>query len=187
MENKNQNNTMENKNQNNTMKNKIFLLIIFIGSTMFLSSCASVFSGTSDKITFKSEPPDATVYLDGAEIGKTNNDIEVKRKFKSVRKVVYKKDGYQDLAFNFYQKAVLSYYIGCFVLPIVSPLIDIISGAALQPRDKYFEKTLQSVQQQNAPSTKSKADRLKELKQMLDDKLITQDEYNNEKKKILDE
>ena len=37
------------------------------------------------------------------------------------------------------------------------------------------------------PSTKSKADKLRELKEMLDGKLITQDEYNKEKKKILDE
>jgi len=34
---------------------------------------------------------------------------------------------------------------------------------------------------------KSKADRLKELKQMLDDKILTQEEFDTEKKKILDE
>jgi len=35
--------------------------------------------------------------------------------------------------------------------------------------------------------TKSKADRLRELKQLLDDKIITQEEFEKEKKKILDE
>lgn len=43
------------------------------------------------------------------------------------------------------------------------------------------------LQQQNTPTEKSKTDRLRELKQMFDEKLITQDEYTKEKKKILDE
>jgi hypothetical protein len=35
--------------------------------------------------------------------------------------------------------------------------------------------------------TKSKADRLRELKQLLDENILTQEEYEIEKKKILDE
>lgn len=42
-------------------------------------------------------------------------------------------------------------------------------------------------QEQSVPKTKSKVERLQELKQMFDEKLITQDEYGKEKKKILDE
>jgi membrane carboxypeptidase/penicillin-binding protein len=34
---------------------------------------------------------------------------------------------------------------------------------------------------------KSKADKLRELKQLLDEKIITQEEYEKEKKKILEE
>jgi hypothetical protein len=34
---------------------------------------------------------------------------------------------------------------------------------------------------------KSKVDRLRELKQLLDEKVITQEEYDTEKKKILEE
>lgn len=40
---------------------------------------------------------------------------------------------------------------------------------------------------QNNSNTKSKADRLRELKQLLDDKILTQEEFENEKKKILEE
>jgi predicted Zn-dependent peptidase len=36
-------------------------------------------------------------------------------------------------------------------------------------------------------NTKSKADRLRELKKLLDEKIITQEEFEKEKKKILDE
>jgi len=41
--------------------------------------------------------------------------------------------------------------------------------------------------QTSSPSTKSKSDRLRELKEMLDSKLISQDDYEREKKKILSE
>jgi len=39
----------------------------------------------------------------------------------------------------------------------------------------------------NQISIKSKAERIKEFKQLLDEKIITQEEFDKEKKKILDE
>lgn len=58
-----------------------------------------------------------------------------------------------------------------------------------------FDELTQSANNQKANeqitpqnnNTKSKADRLRELKQLLDDKILTQEEFENEKKKILDE
>lgn len=117
-------------------------------SMLFLNSCATLLSGMSDKITFNSDPPGATVYLDGVEVGKTNNDIEVKRKFKGIRKATYKKDGYIDLSFDVVQKITPAYWINivgivAFGFGIIPSLIDIVDGAAMQPRDKRFEKTLE--------------------------------------------
>ncbi|MDP2423026.1 MAG: SHOCT domain-containing protein [Bacteroidales bacterium] len=45
----------------------------------------------------------------------------------------------------------------------------------------------QQLPQQKHTDIKSKADRLRELKQLLDEKLITQADYEKEKKKILDD
>jgi hypothetical protein len=51
---------------------------------------------------------------------------------------------------------------------------------------KLMTKSQKSVKQVT-PITKSKADRLRELKQLLDENILTQEEYDKEKKKILDE
>ncbi len=48
------------------------------------------------------------------------------------------------------------------------------------------KSSVQKQSQQN-DNKKSKADRLRELKQLLDEKIITQEEFDKEKKKILDE
>lgn len=50
-----------------------------------------------------------------------------------------------------------------------------------------IQKTDQQVKLPQNTITKSKADRLRELKQLLDEKILTQEEYDKEKKKILDE
>jgi membrane carboxypeptidase/penicillin-binding protein len=51
------------------------------------------------------------------------------------------------------------------------------SNTSEKPQEKPKTQPTQS---------KSKADKLRELKQLLDDKIITQEEYEKEKKKILD-
>ena len=50
----------------------------------------------------------------------------------------------------------------------------------------YNEKPLIKIQPQQI-ETQSKADRLRELKQLLDENVINQEEYEKEKKKILEE
>jgi hypothetical protein len=48
-------------------------------------------------------------------------------------------------------------------------------------------KTTDQILPQKFENSKSKADRLRELKQLLDEKILTQEEYEIEKKKILEE
>jgi hypothetical protein len=49
------------------------------------------------------------------------------------------------------------------------------------------DKTKSNIVKQKSTDTKSKADRLRELKQLFDEGILTQEEYDNEKKEILDE
>ena len=53
--------------------------------------------------------------------------------------------------------------------------------------EKIQKKEKTTPPTQNTPATKSKTDRLRELKTMFDEKLITKEEYESGKKKILDE
>lgn len=60
-----------------------------------LSSCATIFTGTSDRITFNSTPVGATVYERGIEKCKTPCTLKVTRTL-SEKDIEFKKDGYQN-------------------------------------------------------------------------------------------
>ena len=73
------------------MKN---LLTILLGSTMlFMTSCATLFTGTKDRITFNSSPSGAMIYIDGVEQCKTPCSMNVKRSLNNTD-VEFKLDGY---------------------------------------------------------------------------------------------
>ncbi|MRJ07441.1 PEGA domain-containing protein [Ornithobacterium rhinotracheale] len=60
-----------------------------------LSSCATIFTGTSDRITFNSTPEGATVYERGIEKCKTPCTLKVTRTL-SEKDIEFKKDEYQN-------------------------------------------------------------------------------------------
>ena len=63
------------------------------------SSCATIFTGTQDTITFETVPSGATVYLNGNPIGKTPLKKVVKRNINSVEAQV-KLAGYAPQSFD---------------------------------------------------------------------------------------
>ncbi len=70
-------------------------LSIFLLSIVLLnSSCATIFTGTKQKVTFKSNA-DGKVYQNLTEIGKTNQVIKIKRK-DLVKLYTIKVDGCSD-------------------------------------------------------------------------------------------
>lgn len=59
-----------------------------------LTGCATIFTGTKDRITFNSEPPGAMVYIDGIEQGVTPLTIKINRSIND-KDVEFKLDGYE--------------------------------------------------------------------------------------------
>lgn len=55
-------------------------LTIIIACALLLSSCATVFSGTKQKVRFQSNTEGATVKLNTHPIGQTNTDISIKKR-----------------------------------------------------------------------------------------------------------
>ncbi len=113
-----------------------------------LQSCATVLSGTKDQISFKSHPPDATILLNGKEIGKTDNSIIIKRMKGSNAMITFHKDGYNDLTFRYETKLNGAYWgsAACYLLGIIPGLvfcvIDMSTGAAYKAKYDTYEKTL---------------------------------------------
>lgn len=63
------------------MKNlkSLKLAVGFVISVFFLSSCASIFSGSTDDVMIKSEPDKAEIYINGTYKGTTPLKVELKR------------------------------------------------------------------------------------------------------------
>ena len=121
---------------------KLLLHALLLASTsIFLSSCATLLSGTSDRIVINSTPPDADVYIDGKQMGKSGQDIILKRKYANTGQVNLRKDGYEELNFGIDQKIDGAYWLG--VLGAGIPMmIDIGTGAALKQKQTEFNRVL---------------------------------------------
>lgn len=118
------------------MKKIITLLTI---TSLFMASCATVFTGTKDRISFNSTPSGATIYKDGVEQCKTPCTIRVKRSLGDTE-VEYKLDGYEtrlitlDKEFNIVSVINLGNLLGWG--------IDALSGAVMKYDKKTYDITL---------------------------------------------
>ena len=115
---------------------------IFVAMTtasLLMTSCATVFTGTKDRITFNSTPTGATIYKDGVEQCKTPCTIRVKRSIGDTD-IEYKLDGYEtrlitlDKEFNIVSVINLGNLLGWG--------IDALSGAVMKYDKKTYDITL---------------------------------------------
>lgn len=97
------------------MRSKLFIIVI--ASTLFMTSCATIFTGTKDTIRFDSTPQGAKVYIDGLEVCETPCTTQVKRSL-SDELAEIKLDGYEtpvitlDKEFNAVSVINLGFLIG---------------------------------------------------------------------------
>ena len=115
---------------------------IFVAMTtasLLMTSCATVFTGTKDRITFNSTPSGATIYKDGVEQCKTPCTMRVKRSLGDTE-IEYKLDGYEtrlitlDKEFNIVSVINLGNLLGWG--------IDALSVAVMKYDKKTYDITL---------------------------------------------
>ena len=156
-------------------------IAILLASSILLSSCAS-----STIIT--STPTGAKVYVDGEPVGTTpyiHSDTKIVGSATSVK---LQKEGYEpfNMSFARNEEADVGAIIGGVFL-----WVPFLWTMKYKPYHTY-ELIPVSGTQPNllAPARmteglKSKPDQLRELKKLLDEKIISQEEYEKEKKKVL--
>ncbi|MCF7952071.1 MAG: PEGA domain-containing protein [Spirochaetaceae bacterium] len=77
------------------MKKTFILVLLSLLLLVLFSSCATVFKGTTQEITFETSPSGAKVYLDGDMVGTTPVTMPLKKnKYKSFRVEL---EGYQTI------------------------------------------------------------------------------------------
>ena len=122
-------------NQNESTMNKIPALLIAL---FLMTGCATIFTGTKDRIAFSSTPSGATIYKDGLEICTTPCNYRIKRSLNDTE-VEFKLDGYEtrlitlDKEFNLVSIINLGNLLGWG--------IDALSGAVMKyDRKSYYLK-----------------------------------------------
>lgn len=104
---------------------KIGLSFSFIAvASLIFISCATIFKGSTDDVSFSSDPSGAKVYVNGNLLGTTPIQLELKSK--NSYTIEFKKEGYET-------KTVLlnnSVGAGWIILDILGGLIPIIIDAA---------------------------------------------------------
>ena len=193
-----------------TKRKLLYLLGLIVLSASF-SSCATIFGGS--KYHAKVQVPDysdAKIEYQGSYKGSGEASFKAKRKDADNFSVTVKKEGCENQTKNFTQKSFrgwafagtlvgwTSWYAG---LPLPWGVgLDAITGAWWKPDISERGVTKQDYNHYiyqidyNGCDTKtestnstSKADKLRELKKLLDEGVITKEEFEKEKKKLLDE
>jgi hypothetical protein len=128
--------TFYSKNKNESTMNKIPFLLIAL---FLMTGCATIFTGTKDRIVFTSTPSGATIYKDGVEICTTPCNYKVKRSLNDTE-VEFKLDGYEtrlitlDKEFNLVSIINLGNLFGWG--------IDALSGAVMKYDRKAYDLKL---------------------------------------------
>lgn len=177
--------------------------LILIASSVLFNSCCTIFSGTRQIVNISSTPSGAKVYTNRdiyTPIGITPLTTNIKRRTKSIE---IRKDGYEtstpklrhgingwywvDLGLTICSIPFLVYDI---FVPFIT-IIDYADGACYKLSSNIIVEMKKidasKIQEPNNDTPKSKTDRLRELKTFYDGQLITKEEYEQQRKKILSE
>ncbi|PKR80629.1 hypothetical protein CW751_09675 [Brumimicrobium salinarum] len=183
------------------IKNVQKSIALLLAMTLFLTSCAST-------TMINSVPSGANVYIDSEPVGTTPYSHTDSKVTGSTTRIKLTKDGYEDFYYPMTkdEEVHVGAVVGGFLIMI--PFLWTLKYKPsrtyeLIPLDNEIKEEVIEVEKQKEIHTSpketefktekkkssitSKADRLRELKALLDEGILTQEEFENEKKKILEE
>lgn len=102
--------------------------LFFLTVNLFLfSSCATILSSTSQRVNFTTEPPNAKVYINNVEVGKTPLLKDLKRNGNYLVKIDL--EGYKPFEINLKRKFNPIVLANILLGGIVGLIVDIATGA----------------------------------------------------------
>ena len=152
--------------------------------------CSILFTSCVSTTIIRSVPSGAKVYINGEFVGTTPYTHSDTKIVGSTNDIKLEKEGFEPLYASFSRNEAVD--VGAIIggLFLLVPFLWIMKYKPVHiyeliPGNNNEQQLYNTDIQQNKP--KSKADRLKELKQLLDENVITKAEFEKEKKKILEE
>lgn len=123
---------------------KKLLLSVFALSALWLTGCASIVDGNSQSVSFASNPEGATVYLNGAAIGKTPMSISAKRRG-GPQPLRFTKEGHQDVEIQLISGVNPWFFGNVLSGGLLGSTTDGLSGAAFRYDPGSYMVTLPEV------------------------------------------
>tara|TARA_B110001454_G_C12618692_1_gene391910 strand:+ start:346 stop:852 length:507 start_codon:yes stop_codon:yes gene_type:complete len=127
---------------NKQMQKRIVSIVIIV-STLLMTGCATIFTGTSDDIYINSNPSGAEIMIGGLKVGKTPATLTIKRPGFNDKEVVLKLDGYERRTFilkkSFNSVAILN------LAGILGWAIDFATGSIYKYEPKSYEIDLETL------------------------------------------
>lgn len=158
-------------------------------STSIMIAVIVLLSGCASSTMIKSVPSGAKVYINGEPVGVTPYLYTDTKIIFSPINVDIIKDGYKPIYETFRRDEEFNagtFIGGIFVWPLWLWTLDYKSTHTYE-MVPVSETTTTEATQEIQYSGSGRIERLKELKQMFDEKLITEKDYEKAKQKILDE
>ncbi len=91
---------------------------------LLLSSCATIFKGTSEEVRFGSEPQKAEVWINGARMGET--PVSLKLESKKTYQIEFRKEGFKTAT------RTITNHVGAgwIILDVLAGLVPVVVDAA---------------------------------------------------------
>lgn len=121
---------------------KINVVVLLLLGAVLLSSCATIVSGSEQRVRINSNPSSALILIDEIEVGKTPFEIKLERKRE--HHVMIKLDGYKLYETRFTKK-FNAWYLGNILFGgIIGLVIDPITGAIYNLSPKTLQANLEN-------------------------------------------
>lgn len=112
-----------------------------LAAALALSGCATLFSGTRQNVHIASDPPGATILVDGLEQGVTPTTLRLKKPGLDDTEVTLRMAGYADRTFSLQSEFDMISLLNVFFWP--GFLVDAVSGAIQEYDPQSYALTLE--------------------------------------------
>ena len=123
------------------MKTKVLALAL---ACLYLSSCATLFKGTSENVAFNSNPDRAEVWINGTKRGET--PLAIKLVSKETYTIEFRKEGYKSRAYTINNKVGAGWVILDVLAGLVGVIVDAATGAWYSLDQKNIDAILEKQQ-----------------------------------------
>ena len=120
----------------------VFLLFSFI---FLISSCATLFKGTTEEVNFNSDPQRAEVWVNGIKMGET--PVALKLESKKTYAIEFKKEGFEPRTYT------ITNHVGAgwVILDVLAGLVGVIVDAATGAWYSLDQKNINAVLKKQQP------------------------------------